>query len=69
MHVLAPERQGIKGDVTHDENRDETRSGEEAIDEIREKREDEELAPGEREFLESERVRLDPEHGSGAPIA
>ena len=52
-----------------EDDRDETRSGEEAIDEIREKREDEELAPGERAFLESERVRLDPDDSSGAPVA
>ena len=46
------------------------RSGEEAIDEIREKREEgEDLSSGEQEFLESEGVQLDPDEGSGRPVA
>ena len=52
-----------------DDDRDEPVSGEEAIDEIREKREDDDISSGEREFLESERVRLDPDDSGGAPIA
>ncbi len=47
----------------------EGRSGEEAIGEIREKRDDEEPDAGEREFLESEGVRLDPDDAGGRPVA
>ncbi len=49
-----------------DEER-ETRSGEEAIQEIRES--DDEPDAGEREFLESEGVRLDPDDEGGRPVA
>ena len=52
--------------MTDDER---TRNPEEAIAEIREKREDEDLSEGERQFLESERVQLDPEGGTGTPVA
>ena len=45
------------------------RDPEQAVDEIREKREDdEEPTEGERQFLESEGVRLDPEEGTGRPV-
>jgi hypothetical protein len=59
----------VRGHGKHMASDDDTRSGEEAIDEIREKREDEDISRGERELLESERVRLDPDDSSGAPIA
>ena len=54
--------------MAHDDD-DEIRSGQEAIEEMREKREDEGLSDGEADFLESERVRLDPADGGDAPVA
>ncbi len=48
----------------------EERDPQEAIEEMREKRaEGDELSDEEREFLESERVRLDPGEGTGTPVA
>ena len=45
------------------------RDPQEAIDQMREKRgEGEDLDEGEREFLESERVKLDPDEGTGTPV-
>ena len=54
--------------MTDDEG---TRNPEEAIAEIREKRDggDDDLSEGERQFLESERVNLDPDEGTGTPVA
>jgi hypothetical protein len=47
----------------------ETRTPNEAIEDIREKRaEGEELSDEEREFLESEGVRLDPDEEGGEPV-
>ena len=46
------------------------RDPEQAIDEMRDKREDdEELSEEERQFLESERVNLDEGEGTGTPVA
>ena len=49
----------------------EERDPEQAIQEIRDKREggDDDLSEEEREFLESERVQLDPGEGTGTPVA
>ena len=45
------------------------RDPEQAIDDVRAKRDEgEEPSPEEREFLESEGVRLDPEEGTGRPV-
>ena len=47
-----------------------TRSGEDAIDDIRDKREQgDEVSGDEREFLESEGVRLDPDEQGNRPVA
>ena len=49
---------------------DEERNPEQAIEEIREKRDGgNDLDEGEREFLESERVNLAPDEGDNTPIA
>ena len=49
---------------------DEERNPEQAIEEIREKREQgDDPDEGEREFLESERVKLDPDEGDSTPAA
>ncbi len=52
------------------EHEREEREPREAIEQIREKR-DEGEAPSdeEQEFLESERVKLDPDEGTGTPVA
>ncbi len=55
-------------------DRDDLEGGErdpqQAIDEMREKRgEGEDLDKGEREFLEGERVKLDPDEGDNTPVA
>ena len=45
------------------------RSGEDAMQDVKEKlAEGDEPSGGEREFLESEGVRLDPEEGTGRPV-
>ena len=45
------------------------RDPEQAVDEIREEvAEGDEPSEGERQFLESEGVRLDPEEGTGRPV-
>jgi hypothetical protein len=57
------------GTVMGDQN-EEQRDPAEAIDDIREKRaEGDEPDSDEREFLESERVKLDPDEGDGTPVA
>jgi hypothetical protein len=49
---------------------EEQRDPQEAIDEMREKLgEGDDLDAEEREFLESERVRLEPGEGTGTPVA
>ena len=52
------------------DNHEDERDPSEAIDDIREKREEgDEASPEEQEFLESERVKLDPDEGDGTPVA
>ncbi len=53
--------------MSDDEDTKNTKSGEEAIREIREKGDD--LSDEDREFLESEGVRLDPDDPSSRPVA
>ena len=49
---------------------EETRSGEEAIRDIRDKLEDgDEITDQDQEFLESEGVRLDPDEQGNRPVA
>ena len=53
-----------------EQEREGTRSGEEAIRDIREKREGgDDVTDEEREFLESEGVRLDPDEQGNRPVA
>jgi hypothetical protein len=53
-----------------EQEREGTRSGEEAIREIRDKREGgDDVSNEEREFLESEGVRLDPDDEGNRPVA